>query len=429
MRYAHFFVLPAVLLFVTHIQAATELPEKVSFELAMKLVDESKHTEALLINADYEAASSDLLAITGLNDFNLDLTALAQYIEPSLVVTNEVNDDHRVSLLLSKTLYDSGFSDEKEKSVQSRIDSIKLLMKQLRLEKRIEVARKFFDIKLSDLKYSLDNEAISTAYVKYNKTLERNQLKERSDVELLKAHFEYQQVRARRYESETMQRISRARFAESIARPKDLPSDVVVPDISFIERKRPEYEDILKLALENNLQLRAQDLLLQAAAHELAASRKKDSSKLSTEVEWAEYSNEQPSKNNWRATLKYSVPLYESDSVKSSRAKALAEFNRQQAKKIQLESQIRQQCLEVWQRIYVLKARQDIDVVAEEYRELYQDRSRAFYEMEFRTDLGDSFVRVSEAKLEKFKNNFELVMSWMKLAMLTGVTLEEYIQQ
>lgn len=429
MRFTYRLCLAIGLLCSVQSQAATELPDKLSFETAMKIADEGNSYQALMIQADYEDLTSELLKISGTSDVNISLVALAQYVEPSVSRPENTNDDHKVSVLLTKQLMDFGFSDEKIQSAQARLDSVKLMMEQMRLTKRIEVARKFFDIKLADLQFNLDNEAISTAYIKFHKTEERNELKQSSDVELLQAQFEYQQVRARRYESETMQRISRASFAESIARPKDLPADVIVPDISFISRNRPEFEDVLKLAMENNLQLRAQKFLVEAAQRELAASRKEGGSTLSTEVEWAEYSYEMTSRSNWRAALKYSVPLYENDSVKSLRAKAMATVQKQKAKQIQIESEIRQQCLEVWQRIYVLKAKQDTDVVAEEYRELYQDRSRAFYEMEFRTDLGDSFTRVSEAKLEKFKNNFELVMSWMKLAMLTGSTLEEYIQQ
>ncbi len=423
------FVLVAALFYVTHLHAAAELPEKLSFDHAMKIVDEGRHYDALLAQADYESVISELLKINGLNDFNIDLVALAQYVEASEVVADSSNEDHKVSVLMTKTLFDSGFSDAKEQSAESKLASIRLLMQQTRLNKRIEVARNFFDIKLSDMKYALDNEAISTAFVKFNKTQERNELKQSSDVDLLKAQFEYQQVRARRYESETMQRISRAKFSESIARPKDLPAEVVIPDLSFLERKRPEFEEVLKRVLSNNLQLRAQQKLVEAATHDLAASRKKGGSTLSSEIEWAEYSYETPSKNNWRAALRFSIPLYENDSVKSYRATALAELQKQRVKLMQIESEVRQQSLEAWQKIYVIKARQDTDEVAEEYRELYQDRSRAFYEMEFRTDLGDSFIRVSEARLEKFKNNFELVMAWMKLAMLTGTTLEEYMQQ
>ena len=422
-------VLIVLLLGTAQLQAATKLPENLSFDQAMKIVDEDNHYEALLAKANYETVNSELLQINGLNDFNIDMVALAQYVETSEIVPTSSNEDHKVSVLMTKRLLDSGYSNEKERSVESKLSSVRLIMKQVRLDKRIEVARNFFDIKLSDMKFSLDNEAISIAFVKFNKTQERNELKQSSDVDLLKAQFEYQQVRSQRYESETMQRITRARFAESIALPNDLPSDVIVPDLSFLDRKRPEFDEVLKLALSNNLQLRAQQLLVEAATHELAASRKQGGSTLSSEIEWAEYSYETPSKNNWRAALKYSIPLFESDSIKSLRATALAELQKQRIKQMQMESDIRQQCLEMWQRIYVLKAKQDIDEVAEEYRELYQDRSRAFYELEYRTDLGDSFVRVSEAKLEKFKNNFELVIVWMKLAMLTGVTLEEYVQQ
>lgn len=411
------------------VHAATELPEQWSFELAMQLVDEGNYYDLLFVQAEMESAQADLLGATGLNDFSIDLEALAQYVDPSVVTAQEINDDHKLSIVLRKTLLDFGYAEDKLDAAEAKIQSAGLMLKQIRLQKRIEVARKFFDINLADLQFTVDNEAISTAYIKYNKTLERNQLKMKSDVDLLEAEFEYQQVRARRYQSETMQRISRASFAESIAKPQNLPSEVIIPDLSFITNKRPEFEDLLKLAMANNLQLRAQQLLVESAARDLAASRNKGGSKLSTEVEWAEYSNETPTKNNWRASLKYSVPLYETDALKSERARANALLQQRKARLQQLESEIRHQLLVSWQQIYVLNARMETDKVAENYRELYQDRSRAYYEMEYRTDLGDSFVRVSEARLEKFKNRFELAIVWMKLAMLTGTTLEEFLKQ
>lgn len=421
--------LTAALIFSSHLLAASEIPDTLDFSTAMKLVDEGQYLEALIAKADYETSESSLQAAAGIDDFKVELTALAQYVEPSAITTEDFNDDHRLSLVVSKQLLDFGYSDEKLEAAEARVKAAALMLQNIRLQKRIEVADKFFQIKLSDLMFSLDNEAISTAFIQFDKTKERNELKMKSDVDLLEAELEYQKVRARRYQSETLQRISRARFAESLARPKELPSEVIMPKLDFLNRKRPEYEKLLEIALANNLQLRAQQLAVEAASSELRASRNKNGSKLSTELEWAEYSQEAPSKNNFRATIKYSVPLYDNDADKAEIARSTAEWKKQQQKLRQIESAVRQQLLEVWQEIYVLKARQDIDVVAEEFRELYQDRSRAYYEMEYRTDLGDSFVRVTEARLEKFKNNTALALAWMKLAALTGVTLEEYIKQ
>jgi len=421
--------LALILSYLPAVVAETVLPEKLDFRTAMKLVDEGGYIESLLAKADLESAKSSLLAARGINDFELELTALAQYVDPSLVVNEETNDDHRLSLLLKKNLLDFGFSEEKSNAAEARIKASELMLQHIRLLKRIEVADKFFKVQLSDLLFSLDNESIASAFITFDKTKERNELKMVSDVELLEAEFEYQKVRARRYQSETQQRISRARFAESIARPDDLPAEVVVPDFSFLDVKRPEYEGLIKTALANNLQLRAQQLLVEAASHELAASRNKNNSTLSTELEWTEYSHETATKNNWRATLKYSLPLFENDADKAEVSRALTEWQKQKIKLSQLESDIRQQLLEAWQDIYVLKARQDTDVIAQDFRELYQDRSRGFYEMEYRTDLGDSFIRVTEARVEKFKNNTAMALVWMRLAMLSGITLEEFFKQ
>ncbi|MCK5335364.1 MAG: hypothetical protein KAQ67_04345, partial [Gammaproteobacteria bacterium] len=102
------FVLVAALFYVTHLYAATELPENLSFDQAMKIVDEGRHYDALLAQADYESVISELLKINGLNDFNIDMLALAQYVEASEVVADSSNEDHKVSVLMTKTLFDSG---------------------------------------------------------------------------------------------------------------------------------------------------------------------------------------------------------------------------------------------------------------------------------------------------------------------------------
>ena len=411
------------------VQSPAVLPDPLPFEVALSLADDALHFDYLKTQGQLANADADVLAASGITDFNIELNLLAQYGEPSFRTPDDSLDDHQAAITVSKTLSDFGLSEGLTDAARRRLQAAEYLLESIKLKRRLDIARRFFDVDVADLQFSFDNEAISTAFINFDKTKDRNEVGQVSDVELLKAEYEYQQVRIQRYQSEADQRISRARLAEALARPKDLPAKVVIPDLAFIQRERPEFENLLKQAMENNLQLKAQREIVAAAHSELEAARHQGNSTLSAELEVAEYSRESIARNNWRAALRLKVPLYDNESYQAARGSAYANWQQQQAILQQLEADIRQQLLEAWQQLYVLAAALDIGRVGLDYRELYQDRSRAFYEMEYSTDLGDSFVQLTGVRLMQAKTQYDLAIAWMKLAVLTGQRPEEFIKQ
>ncbi len=54
------------------------------------------------------------------------------------------------------------------------------------------------------------------------------------------------------------------------------------------------------------------------------------------------------------------------------------------------------------------------------YRDLYLDRSRALYELEVRTDLGDAMTQMTEAQWEATRAKYRLALTWAKIDALTG---------
>ena len=58
------------------------------------------------------------------------------------------------------------------------------------------------------------------------------------------------------------------------------------------------------------------------------------------------------------------------------------------------------------------------------YRDIAQDRARTEYELEFRADLGDAMVEVSEARLRVARVAYGAALAWARLNMLTGQALE-----
>ena len=59
-------------------------------------------------------------------------------------------------------------------------------------------------------------------------------------------------------------------------------------------------------------------------------------------------------------------------------------------------------------------------LLKQDFRELALDRSRALYEMEATTNLGDAMVAVSEVRFKQAETDFQLALAWMELNLLLG---------
>ena len=58
--------------------------------------------------------------------------------------------------------------------------------------------------------------------------------------------------------------------------------------------------------------------------------------------------------------------------------------------------------------------------VREDYRSIYQDKSRTLYELEMKSDLGDAQAKVAEAIWMSIKVGFEKVVLWAELDAILG---------
>ena len=65
--------------------------------------------------------------------------------------------------------------------------------------------------------------------------------------------------------------------------------------------------------------------------------------------------------------------------------------------------------------------------VAATRAELELDRARGEYELEITTHLGNAMVNTSKVRYEQVKNDYELVLAWMRLYLLTGQNPEQIL--
>jgi hypothetical protein len=63
------------------------------------------------------------------------------------------------------------------------------------------------------------------------------------------------------------------------------------------------------------------------------------------------------------------------------------------------------------------------------YRDLYLDRSRALYELEVKSDLGDAMTRVTEAQWLAAQVEFRLALTWARIDALTGDLIQSSLQE
>lgn len=83
-----------------------------------------------------------------------------------------------------------------------------------------------------------------------------------------------------------------------------------------------------------------------------------------------------------------------------------------------LQSQLRQRLYELWQNVQLLNLERQQLMQSMQYRELELDRSRALYEMEVETDLGEAMVAISEMRFKQAGTDFRLALVWMEILML-----------
>lgn len=396
------------------------LPEPLTLDYALSLAAESSHPRLQIIDAEQAVSEAQKQSAESAYGLNAEMELRALWSKPSPLALNQQTDDHRALLRIQKRLYDFGRTRQQMEAEETELEALKI-NRQAEIERRkIDIARRYFDVILSDLKFAWQDEAMATAYVTYDRIRDQHELALRSDVDLLRAEADYQKVRMSRYQAEIQQRRTRALLAEELNRPDQLSSKLLRPALNVRNNKIAEYDELIKRMQTSNPQIKLAQQRLQAAARRLQAARIEGRPELTAEVDIADYSRETAGNNNWRAGLYLTVPLFDNPQIKAQVAKKRADWLRQKAELADIKLQMRQQLLELWQDVQFLQVSYEQLMAEMDAREIALDKSRALYEMEVKTDLGNSMVNVSEMQFKQAQLEFNLTIAWMKLHWLLG---------
>lgn len=400
---------------------ATEppLPEPLSLEFALSLAD-AAHPDLQLAAAATDIASAQRDRAAAAYGINAGVSAAATWVEPADRALDQSHNDSSASLVLTKRLYDFGHTRATVAAASALLRGSQLRYIDAQSQRRLAILEHYLDVLLADLHFRVEDEAMAIAYVRVDRARDQQELGQVSDIALLAAETQYQETRSARFKAQAEQRVSRVALAETLNRSGQLTSVLEVPALDAIEAAPPELKQLLTETLGENPQLRALRAETEAAREQLQAARASDRPVISGRAEANEYQRQINSNDPWAVGVQLDIPLYTGGRSRAERAQARAELTHNEASLARAELELRQTAQALWEEITVLRASREEAQTRIDYRELYLDRSRALYEMEVSTDLGDAMVVSSQAYLRQAEVDYQLLLNGARLNVLRG---------
>ena len=413
----------AILLFFSA-SVAAQSGQVLTLEQALKTID-APHPDLQIAQAERDMALADQAGVSARRDLSVTLEGRLQRVQPASSGADFLSDNS-VRLSARKNLFDFGRSDNAVGAARAVVQARDLDWMDVREQRRIEIMQRYFDVLLADLQYTADNEYMSVAYVTFDNARDRFQQKLISQVDLIELEARYQEWLVKRNQSQKRQRITRALLADAMNQPGQLASDLEDPKLSGNDRVLPAYED-LQVLIEHNPRLQANKQLLEASRQRLDAVRAETHPSLDAEVEATDYATRPlPGRDAVRAGLVLSWPIYQGGRVSSQLAKEQAQFYKLQAEAEKRKRDLSEAVLNTWMEAEQLqKTARHAAKIQADYRDLVLERARGQYEVELKTNLGDSMAATAGAKLQQRAVEYQLALALAKLEALLGQPLPQ----
>lgn len=418
-------MLPTIIILNSVCSFAQVLPEPLTLEAALSMVNNQDHFQVISSNQAIQQSIAETENVEALNGLRVNLSGnIRQVGIPSTSITDESNDSS-IHLFVRKPLYDFGKSARRENLAQLNQELKELERQQVIELRELSITQKYIDILNADNEFIRQNEDLSIWFIRMDRTIERKELGLASDLDVLESQAAYEVVRQARYNSEHMQRLTRTLLAEELGFPDSPPNNLSPPELRADTKIPDDLEALIQQANKNSLLLAIEKKKLAISKIILEMADDTSGPSLDAELQVSDYARESNYRDDWRASINFDIPLYDGSSEKSAKKIALAKHRQALASQERVRSEIRLNVLQLWQAILQSSLRLSGNLVNQEYRDMYLDRSRAEYELEFQSDLGDSMVQFSDARTKMYQSRYDLEMAWRKLEKLVG---REYME-
>jgi len=395
-------------------------PDELTLERALA-ASRSAHPQSVIGEANIQKEQARIETVNAQTGLQSQLSTRLRWIDPPAIALDQTQGDHLLQLTIDKPLYDFGRSSAQLAAGQAALASARQQHRAAENQYRVTILSAYFDVLLADMAYARDNEGMSMAYVRFDRAQQRNELGQLSDIALMEKNSEYQATRVQRYRSSMAQRSTRAQLANILNRPGQLPNELSEPKLEILQRSIPEEIGAwVKEAEIGNVLLLTFRLRVKEAQEQLSAANASDNPLLVGNAEVSRFSRETAGRDNWRAGVSLHVPLTTGGRRQAESAKFRAELTKRRAQLEQYKRDMSQSILELWGELQALKVAREYAQSETEFRDLYLDRSRALYEMEVNSDLGDAMVKTTAVRYQTQKTNFMMALTWARLDALLG---------
>ncbi|MCP4388940.1 MAG: TolC family protein [Gammaproteobacteria bacterium] len=400
---------------------AEPLPEPLTFEAALNTASNPTHFELLQIEQQLQALRAELGIKQGEYGFSVDFIGRFREVGTSdYALPGDDDGDNAASLIVSKPLYDFGLQNSRESYLTLQLQALEY-QKQMQIERRrLAIMEKYFAVLNADNDFISENEALAIGFIRYDNAVEDQELGLVSEIEVLRLQSEYELIRQKRSLAVHQQRLTRTILAEAMGYPDQLSSDLEIPRIDT-QRKMPDnLEAMVTRALTHSPEAQLTNARTRAAHAAIGIADASNNPSLDLELEVSRYERDSRLRDDWRASLYFEIPIYSaasSDKVDFAQAKHRLALADQQ----QMQSHLRLEILELWQQIQQLQLKLQGHTIEQDYRDKYLDRSRAEYELEFKTDLGDSMVLYSRSNSQRLQSLYAFELAYQRLVALIGI--------
>jgi len=398
--------------------AEPPLPEPLTLTDAL-LLGATAHPELMMAESGVNAAKINLGKVDASYGFNAFVELQPRLSSRAASDELDFEDDSRYGLVVKKRLTDFGRTESRKEAARSDVAANEARFVTRRDRHMLDIMRSFFAVILADHAYQALNERLAIDYFRYSRMAERrDRFEQYSDLEVAEQEAAYRKTYVARQRADLERRQRRHVLALRLGRPGELSSELLMPDLSVYQgREIPEYQDVVEQIIASSSILNAHRASVASAQAKVAVAEKLNSPVLSADFEAREYHDSSFSgRDRYRLNFKFMMPLFNGTRTRDSEV-ALAEnaLAQQQAELLAAEYVVREDVMTVISNLLVNRAAAMSAEADETYRSYYQDRSRAMYEMEMRSDLGDAQAAVAEALLEVTRVDFEQALLWAEM--------------
>lgn len=340
----------------------------------------------------------------------------------------ESQNHNLLALHFGKSLYNFGYTDGLLASLQSEVEAESAFQGSLLNLHKFNMMQAFFNVILADFQFRIDNEQMAIEYISFDKSKDRHEVGQISDVEMIQAESNYQQALLQRSKSEQNQLRSRVNLANVIGYANARPDEMRMPSLKVFAQRDPKalnLEQLYAQLEQSNPELLRIQALINAQQAKWQAVQKSNYPEVRTDA-WVGQLSSQPEvrEGSWRVDLSMSMPLYDGGQQKSEGLQVQAKQIKLAADYQSLAQNLRQEVADVYFQLKLLEAEKEANQRFGDYADLYLDFSRALYENEQATDLGTSMVRLSEANYRVVAWRFKQALLWSKLDLLLGKPIQ-----